>query len=32
MSEYSIKQYHNELEKIIHFGGNKKKLPSVQPF
>ncbi len=25
MSEFSIKQYQNELEKIIHFGGTKKE-------
>ncbi len=24
MSEYFIKQYQNEIEKIIHFGGTKK--------
>ena len=25
MSEYSIKQYQSELEKIIHFGGTNKE-------
>jgi predicted helicase len=25
MSEFSIKQYQNEVEKIIHFGGTKKE-------
>ncbi|MCB9033229.1 MAG: N-6 DNA methylase [Chitinophagales bacterium] len=25
MSLFSIKQYHNEVEKIIHFGGTKKE-------
>lgn len=25
MSEFSIKQYHSEVEKIIHFGGTKKE-------
>lgn len=25
MSEFSINQYHNEVEKIIHFGGTKKE-------
>jgi site-specific recombinase XerC len=24
MSEFSIKQYQNEVEKIIHFGGTKE--------
>lgn len=25
MSEFSIKQYQNEVEKIIHFGGTKER-------
>lgn len=25
MSEFSIKQYQSEVEKIIHFGGTKKE-------
>ena len=25
MSEFSIRQYQNEVEKIIHFGGTKKE-------
>ena len=25
MSLYAIKEYHNEVEKIIHYGGSKKE-------
>jgi hypothetical protein len=32
MSEISIKQYQNEVEKIIHFGGTKKETAIRTPY